>query len=148
MQTSLKDLFARTKLRLSRESYVFVGLRRTTQFDELLRRLDAFSSVTIEKDEISLVLKCKIWNRYSSHYREAKVSGPYRLIAFDIAMDLDVCGYFARISKLLEEARISIMPVSTYLRDYILVPEPSYRKAVVTINRFLKKQRRIQSNRR
>jgi len=148
MKTSLNELFARTKIRPSRESYVFVGLRKTGHFDELLRRLDAFSSVTIEKDEISLVLKRKLWNRYSSHYREAKVSGPYRLIAFDIVMDLEVCGYFARISKLLEETQISIMPVSTYLRDYVLVPEASYRKAVVTINRFLMRQRRIQSNRR
>jgi len=148
MQRSLRELFARTKLRPSGESYVFVGLRRSSQINELLRRLDAFSSLTIEKDEISLVLKRKLWRRCSSHYAEAKVSGPYRLIAFDIAIDLDVCGYFAKISKLLEEARISIMPVSTYLRDYILVPEASYRKAVVTINRFLEKQRRIPSNRR
>jgi len=116
-------------------------LRKDAELGDLLPRLKPFSSITFEKDEISLVLRQSLWNKHSSHYEGAKVAGPYRLITFDIAIDLDVCGYFATISKLLAEAKVSIIPASTYLRDYLLVREVDHKKALLTINHFLKNQR-------
>lgn len=148
MRVSLRDLFAKTTLYSPKDKYVIVSLGKDAQLDDLLPRLYAFSSITFEKDEISLVLTRSLWSRYSSRYKGVKVAGPYRLIAFDIAIDLDVCGYFAMISRLLAEANVSIIPVSTYLRDYILVRETDHRKAFMTINRFLRRQREAETGNR
>jgi hypothetical protein len=137
----LRNLFAGTRLYCPKDRYAIVSLRKNVELGNLLPRLEPFSSIAFEKDEVSLILKQNLWKKCSSHYEGSKVAGPYRLITFDITIDLDVCGYFAAISKLLAEANISIIPASTYLRDHILVNEVDCRKALRTINRFLKSQR-------
>jgi hypothetical protein len=58
-------------------------------------------------------------------------------------MSLDVVGFLATVSRLLADAGISIISVSTYLRDYILVSEGNQSKSLAIIRRFLKKQRRL-----
>lgn len=141
MKPSLQDLFARTKLYSPIDRYVIIILRRDTQLGNLLQSLEAFSCVTYEEDEVSLVLTQDLWTRYSSSHEGAKVAGPYRLITFDLELDLDVCGYFAAISRLLSGAGVSMIPISTFLRDHILVREADYEKAIGTLDRFLRDQR-------
>jgi hypothetical protein len=53
-----------------------------------------------------------------------KVSGP---------LDLNVVGVLANLSKVLAEARISILAVSTYDTDYILIPSEKSQGAVAAL---------------
>ena len=54
-------------------------------------------------------------------FHDYKMEGPYRVIPFDIILDLGLVGYLSVVSAVLAEAGISIYALSTYLRDYILV---------------------------
>ena len=141
MKLSLRNLFAKTRVHSSKERYYVVSLSGSSSVGDLFSRLRPFASITFEKDEISIVLKEEEWKKQMRFYETAKVGGPYRLITFNVLLDLSVCGYFAVISKLLAKAGISILPMSTYLRDYLLVRDADNRKALATINRFLKNQR-------
>ena len=143
MHRSLRELFAKTKLYSPKDRYLIVSLGRHVNALRLIARLRPFSSVTLETDEVSFVIRETQWNRCSSCFKKATVAGPYRLIAFDVVMSLDVVGFLATVSRLLADAGISIISVSTYLRDYILVSEGNQRKSLAIIHRFLKKQRRL-----
>jgi len=144
VESSLRELFAKTRVYCAKQRYVIVGLKKDAQLACLLPKLGTFSSVTIEKDEISVVLRHHVWRRCQSHYQGAKVAGPYRLIGFNVTIDLDVCGYFAAISSVLTGIGVSIIPISTYLRDYILVSEANHKRALLALNHFLKQQRDAQ----
>ena len=143
MRKSLRELFAETRVYSPKDKYVIVSLGRHVNALHLFARLRTFSSVTLETDDVSLVIRQTQWNRCSSRFKKARVAGPYRLIAFDIIMSLDVVGFLATVSRLLADAGISIISVSTYLRDYILVPEGNQKKSLAIIRRFLKKQRKL-----
>jgi hypothetical protein len=140
VRSSLRDLFSKTKVHCSKDRYVVVSLRKGADLNPILKRLKPFSSITYEKDEISLVLSQSLWSKCLSSRRGAKVAGPYRLITFDIVIDLDVYGYLAKIFKLLADSKVSIVPASTYLRDYILVREADCRRTLSTIKHFLMSQ--------
>ena len=139
---SLRNLFAKTKIRCSRQRYIIVGLEKEfIRGYKFLHKIKPFSSITIEKDEISLVVPERLWTKYFSYHKNVKYSGPYRLITFDTTIDLDVCGYFAAISKLMAESRVSIFPISTYKRDHIMVRENDCKKALAKLRYFIRKQR-------
>ncbi len=137
MQSSLAELFAKTKLRFSRKRYVIATLEKKSMLKDIFPRLTPFSSVTVDENEVSIVLEEKLWKRYASYQKGTKVAGPYRLITFDIAIDLDVCGYFAAISRLMAEAGVSIFPISTYSRDHILIRQTDHRRAAKILADFI-----------
>ena len=143
MRKSLRELFAETRVYSPKDKYVIVSLGSHVNALSLFSRLRPFSSVTFETDDVSLVIRQTQWNRCSSSFKKATVAGPYRLIAFDVIMSLDVVGFLATVSRLLADAGISIISVSTYLRDYILVSEGNQRKSLAIVHRFLKKQRKL-----
>jgi hypothetical protein len=66
-----------------------------------------------------------------------------RTITFDVIMSLVVVCFLAMVSRLLADAGISIISVSTYLRDYIFMSEGNQRKSLAIIRRFLRKQRKL-----
>ncbi len=89
----------------------------------LMEDLEPFSSVTFDVKEVSLVLKAEEWDGLKVNFRDYDEEGPYRLITFDIVLDLAIVGYLAVMSRILADAGISIYALSTYLRDHILVKE-------------------------
>jgi hypothetical protein len=141
MQSSLAELFAKTKLDLSRRRYVIATLEKKSIPKDIFSRLTPFSSVTVDGNGVSIVLEEKLWKRYASYQKGAKVAEPYRLITFDIDIDLNVCGYFAAISKLMADSGISIFPISTYSRDHILVHQTDHRRAVAILTSFIGRQK-------
>ena len=57
-------------------------------------------------------------------------TGTYKLITFNIVLDLSIVGFMATVSKKLADAGISIYAISTYLRDHILVQSEDAENAV------------------
>jgi hypothetical protein len=53
----------------------------------------------------------------------------YRLITFDVALDLTLVGFMARVSQALAEARVTILPFAAYTRDHLLVPVEQFDRA-------------------
>lgn len=94
----------------------------------------AFSALIADKDEVSLVIPsdalADFANRLPDHVASRQ---SYRLITFDIELDLDMVGFMARVSAVLAEADISILPLAAYSRDHILVKDDQLATALAAL---------------
>jgi len=133
-------LFAETKLRVSLDDYVVVSLPPDAGAWAMNLKLEPFSSVTRDHDEVSLV-EAADWARHGPGAAGAKAQGPYTLITFDIKLDLSVVGYLSVVSSLLAENGVSIFALSTYLRDHILVKKVDSHRAVELLNDLVERSK-------
>ena len=99
--------------------------------------LDGFVSVTRDKEEITLVVAEDFWRQLAGRFPAAEVVLERRLIRFDTVLDFSVVGFIAEISKALAEAGVSILSISTYRTDAVLVHESRFNDAVSAVKRAL-----------
>lgn len=137
---TIKKLIAETKIIVHPEAFTLVSIdkREEKEARRLLRDLEAFSSVTFDVAEVSLIIKADEWSGLRRNFKDFKEEGPYRLITFDIVLDLSVVGFLAVISAKLAEEDISIYALSTFLRDHILVKEEDVVRAEIILWQLVK----------
>jgi len=90
----------------------------------------SFCSITRTPDELSIVCpqdKIPAGVLAEKDWRAFKVEGP---------LGFELTGVTASLSKPLAEAEISILPISTYETDYILVKEENLKKATKILSTF------------
>jgi hypothetical protein len=140
----IRKLIAATEIALYPEPMMIVSVSRHEEekVRRLMEDLEPFSSVTFDISEVSLVLKTVEWNDLKENFHDYEEEGPYRLITFDIVLDLSIIGYLAVISRILAEAGISIYALSTYLRDNILVKESDAETAMEALKGLIEECKR------
>lgn len=119
--------FAVASLPLTRYSAVLTAVQA----------VEGYVSVTRDKDEITLIIAESTWQDLAAHFPEAQVQGRRRMIRFDTVLDFSVVGFIAEISRALADADISILSISTYRTDAVLVHEASFDKAVKAVRHAL-----------
>ena len=144
--TDIGALLASTELLVHTENYMLVSVSREEEpmVREILGKTGAFSSITFDYAEVSLVLKAEEWEGLKRGFREYREEGPYRLITFDIVLDLSIVGFLAEVSARLAEARVSIYALSTFLRDHILVKGEDAEVAETVLTRLIEDSKRLQ----
>jgi len=140
----MRRLFAETRLREHPDDYVIVSIDPVEgeRARGLTSGISPFGSLTFDRDEVSLVLKSGEWEGLKDDFDKFQVAGPYRLITFDIVLDLSIVGFLAVVSAALAEEGVSIYALSTYLRDHILVKKEDAPKAVGALQRIIEDSRR------
>ena len=133
----IRPFFAQTKIKEDSDDYFIVSLSPREDISGFQSRLSPFVSISRDYNETSVVLKHVEWLSLREHLDEYKEDGPYRLITFDIVLDLSLIGYLSVISGLLAENGISIYALSTFLRDHILVKKEDSGKAVKVLNELI-----------
>jgi hypothetical protein len=128
----MMPVFASTKIHLHPDDFIIVSLPlgEKEQALEAFKGLEPFSSVTVDRAEVSLILRTSDWAAMSHQFKSSETEGPYRTITFDIVLDLNLVGFLSVVSAVLAEASISIYALSTYLRDHILVKSTKAQDAV------------------
>ena len=96
-----------------------------------------FVSVTLDKDEITLIVAEERWQTMANSFPGAHVQLRRRMIRFDTVLDFSVVGFIAEISRALADADISILSLSTYRTDAVLVHEVQFERALTAVNRAL-----------
>lgn len=96
-----------------------------------------FVSLIRDKQEITLMIADEIWQKISTRFPGAQARGDWRMIRFDTVLDFSVVGFIAEVSRALAEADISILSVSTYSTDAVLVHELQLDAAVVAVRQAL-----------
>ncbi|UCH58190.1 MAG: ACT domain-containing protein [Candidatus Bathyarchaeota archaeon] len=121
------------------KNYTIVSFdrREEEKARKFLGELGIFSSVTFDTAEVSLVLRTEEWNQLKGRFESFREEGPYRLITFDIVLDLSIVGFLAVVSSRLAEAGISIYALSTFLRDHILVKGEEAEEAMCVLQRLV-----------
>ena len=119
----MMPVFASTKLKLHPDEYTIVSLpvEKQDMALELFKPLSPFSSITVDTEEVSLILKTSEWEKMKEHFPVFESETPYSVITFDIVLDLSLVGFLSVVSAILADEGISIYAISTYLRDHIMV---------------------------
>jgi hypothetical protein len=143
----IRRLLAKTEVLLHRDSFTLVSIDRMHEgrARSLLLDMRAFSSITFDLAEVSLVVKASDWAELKEGFRDFDEEGPYRLITFDIVLDLSIVGFLAAISARLAEEGISIYALSTFLRDHILVKESDAERAVAVLRGLIEEYKTQQT---
>jgi len=132
VEEGVKELLSRTEIQLDTEEYIIISLRleQEKKARESLNSLASFSSITYDYKEVSIVARNTEWNKVKKNFTNYEKTGTYKLITFNIVLDLSIVGFMATVSKKLADAGISIYAISTYLRDHILVQSEDAENAV------------------
>lgn len=135
----MRPIFARTTLREHNYDYSIVMLK-TNDIDkakEMMIFVDPYFSITFTHEEISVVLKSDDWCCIKHKFDDYREQGPYRLITFDIELELSLVGYLSVISSILSDVGISIFVISTYLKDHILVKKEQIGKTLKVLQELI-----------
>lgn len=104
---------------------------------DCLRHVEGFVSMTRDKEEVTLIVADNIWSAISARLPDARVEAERRLIRFDTVLDFSVIGFIAEISRALADADISILSISTFRTDAVLVHASQFNEAVAAVKRAL-----------
>lgn len=110
------------------------------QYSEVVACLGSvadFVSLTRDKEEITLIVAEDVWRKLAPRFPGAIAQEGRRMIRFDTVLDFSVVGFIAEISRALAEADISILSISTYRTDAVLVHESRIDDAVSAIKQAL-----------
>ena len=143
MNERARALWARTRIHVWPEVYVLASLppARSPEAAALVSRAgDAFAALVREREEVSLTvpepLRADI-ERLATH-----VAGPYRVLTFDLELDLDVIGYMAPALERLADAGVSIVPQCGFRTDHLLVFDRDLAAAVRVLEELIRESAR------
>jgi hypothetical protein len=114
-----------------------IPLDQYSEAIECLRLAGEFVSFTRDKLEITLIIDEGAWRQIAPRFPSARVEVNRRMIRFDTVLDFSVVGFIAEISRALADADISILSVSTYTTDSVLVHESHFDEAVTAVKQAL-----------
>ena len=118
-------------------SIVSMGLVQRKEAWEVVKDLNPFTSYTITSDEVSLIIRSSDWVKVRGGFPRHREEGPYSLITFDLILDLSIVGFMSVVSTALAESGVSIYPLSTYLKDHILVKSGDAGKAIEVLHNLI-----------
>lgn len=144
LDDNIRRLLAETEITVHPDPFTIVSIDRSEEANarSLLFDLAPFSSLTFDVAEVSLIVKENEWSSLRNRFKKFQEEGPYRLITFDIVLDLAIVGFMAVVSRRLADEGVSIYALSTYLRDHILVKEGDCEKAVKALRSLIAESRR------
>ena len=136
------ELLRRTRVEVAPETFNLVSLRREDwlkllENPELSPRMSAPFMILSDNREVTLLLDEIDFGTIRHAVREAKTEGNFRLLSFDVELDFNVVGYFAEISRILAAADISIVALSAFSRDHILIKQNELAKALKVLGEYV-----------
>jgi hypothetical protein len=140
LSAELKKLLTRTNLVVFPEDYVIVHLPIGIQAipGEWFRPATTrFAAVIQEPRLITMVVPRRKWLRMQNMFDKFTVSGPYKVISFDVKLSLVTSGYMSAIGSVLRESKLSALPISSFKHDHIIVPKAELPRTVKVLRNFL-----------
>lgn len=125
---NVQNLLKKTRIEVSPEFFYLVSLKhndwlKLLENPELSPRMTAPFMIFKDKFETTLLLDETDFGTIKHAIGAAKTEGGFRLLTFDIELDFTVVGFLAEISRILAEAEISIVALSAFSRDHILIKQ-------------------------
>jgi hypothetical protein len=139
-----RELWTRTRVHVWPEVYLLVSLPvelAVKAAASAARARPAFAATVLERDEVSLTVPEETWRSDSLRDRARAEAGPFRVISFDLDLDLDVSGYLAPAAAALAAAEVPIVPQCAYLKDHLLVPEEKLEAALAALDALIAEAR-------
>ena len=145
---SMLPYFASTQLKEHSSDYLIIKM--DIQYEKIVNdnfsNFTFFKSYTVDHDEISLIVKKHEWDQKKKNFPEHIQEGPYRIITFDIILELSLVGYLSVISSVLAAEGISIFALSTYQRDHILIKKHDSKRAIKVLESLITESKLMNQN--
>ncbi len=129
------SLLKKTRVEVSPETFAVISLRseewlKLLENPELSPRMQTPFMIFKDKWEVTLVLDDIDFGTIKHAIRDAKIERNFRILSFDVDLPFDVVGFMARIAKIFAESEISILPISSFSRDHVLIKQDDLAKAL------------------
>lgn len=136
------ELLKKTRVEVAPETFTIVSLRKEDWLKllenaELSPRMTAPFMIFKDKWEVTLLLDETDLETMRVGLREAKTEKGFRMLSFDIELDFSVVGFLAFVSEKLAAAGISIIALSAFSRDHLLIKQVDLAKSLKILGEFV-----------
>ena len=136
------QLLHQTCVEVAPETFTLVSLRhedwlKLLENPELSPRMTAPFMIFKERYETTLLLDEIDFETLRYKIRDAKTERNFRLLTFDIELDFNVVGFLAEVARILAEADISIVALSAFSRDHLLIKHENLAKALKVLGEYV-----------
>lgn len=136
------EILRRTRVDVAPETFFLISLThkdwlKLLENPELSPRMTAPFMIFRDKWEVTLLLDEIDFKPIRRQIRDAKTQGNFRLLSFDFELDFTVVGFLAKVSKILAEANISIVALSAFSRDHLLIKQEDLAKALKVLGKYV-----------
>lgn len=138
----IQQLLKRTRVEILPETFYLISLMeqnwlKLLENPELSPRMTSPFMIFKDKFETTLLLDEIDFEKIRDSIQDAKTEGNFRLLTFDIELDFTVVGFLAEISRILAKAEISIIALSTFSRDHILIKQNDLSNALKVLGEYV-----------
>lgn len=132
---SASEILKNARVEVSAETFTLVSLIhedwiRLLQNPELSPRMTAPFMIYYDKHEVTLLLDETDFETMRHALRDANIERGFRLLTFDIVLGFNVVGFLAEVSRILADAGISIVAISAFSRDHLLIKQADLASAL------------------
>ena len=129
------ELLKNSRVEVAPETFFLVSLAhndwlKLLENPELSPRMTAPFMIFRDKWETTLLLDEIDFGTLRYAIRDAKTEGNFRLLSFDVELDFKTIGFLAEAAKILAAAEISIVALSAFSRDHLLIKQQDLAKAL------------------
>jgi uncharacterized protein len=136
------EILRKTRVEVAPETFFLISLThqdwlKLLENPELSPRMTAPFMIFRDKWEVTMLIDEIDFKTIRHAIREAKTAGNFRLLSFDIELDFDTVGFLANVSKILAEANVSIVALSAFSRDHLLIKQEDLPKALKVLGNYV-----------
>ena len=136
------ELLKKTRVEVAPEIFTLVSLRgedwlKLLEHPELSPRMTAPFMIFNDRFETTLLLDEIDFETIRSAIRDAKTERNFRLLTFDIKLDFTIVGFLAEVARILAEAEISIVALSAFSRDHILIKQENLARTLKVLGEYV-----------
>lgn len=129
MGINASELLSSSRVEVGAETFTLVSMDRAAwtrvlSRPELSPRMSAPFMIFVDSREVTLLLDDADMDAIRPGIDDSmKFERGFRMLTFHIAMDFEVVGFIAEVSRILAAAGVPIFPISAFTRDHILVKQ-------------------------
>ncbi len=140
--TKAAELLRRTRVEIAPETFFLISLPhqdwlKLLENPELSPRMSAPFMIFRDKWEVTLLLDEIDFGTVRHAVRDAKTEGNFRLLSFDVELDFSVVGFLAEVTKILAGAEISVVALSAFTRDHVLIKQMDLSKTLNVLGEYV-----------
>ncbi|MEQ1763403.1 MAG: ACT domain-containing protein [Pyrinomonadaceae bacterium] len=137
-----KSLLRSARVEVAAETFALVGISRSGLMgllgdSSLSPRMSAPFMIFMDPHEVTLILDEIDLGNMRHGLVGAKIENGYRMLTFNVVLELSVVGFMAEISRILADAGVTILPLSAYSRDSLLIKQDDLATALKALGPFV-----------
>lgn len=128
MTKTPRELLRETRIEVEAATYTLLSLT-AEQWETLLSdpelspRMTAPFMIFYDGREVTLLLDEDDFSNVRGAVRDAKTESGFRLLTFDVELDMNTVGYLALAANILAEADVPVVPLGAFSRDHLLIKQ-------------------------